>query len=197
VVHLLSEEQSGSAVCLSSTPLLTCRPVLAGEVLEIDGRPTVFEVIASGIGDAPEEDWAVIELAHVELQKPSIFEYIYEGREPQQGWQAWLIGFLAPKDAEASLAVARSLEKHVIPTRVKHLPGAANNDILYVDSPGRGSYHGCSGGALMAWDPDEERLRFLGTYAAGLKSSFLFFSTYRMVPVLPEGLAGYAGRPGD
>jgi hypothetical protein len=194
VVHLLSEDLSGSAVCLSPTRLLTCRHVLAGEVLEIDGRPTVFEVIANGTGDGLEDDWAVVELTDLELQKPSIVEYIYDGREPEQGWQAWLIGFPAPEDAEPSLAVARSLEKRVIPTRVHHLAGAPKDGILYLDSPRKGSYHGCSGGAVMVWDPDEERLRFLGTYAAGIKASFLFFSTYRMVPVLPEGLVGYAGR---
>ncbi len=181
-VHLfMSPKDGGTAVHLGNNRLLTCKHLLTGPVVEIDGVLTGYTIIASGQDETFEDDWVVIRVLNVSIQSPSILDDWEPHHHLKDGQSAWIIGFWAEGRTDLTPAEVRQLKKTFVKAQVKHPPTSRSKNLMYLVAPASDTYKGLSGAPVMVWDPETERLNFLGIYTGIEEYSFLLWYDVRHV----------------
>lgn len=181
-VHLfMSPKDGGTAVHLGNNRLLTCKHLLSGPVVEIDGVLTGYTIIASGLDETFEDDWVVIRVLNVSIQSPSILDDWETHHRLKDGQRAWIIGFWAEGRTDLTPAEVRQLKRTVVKAQVKDPPTSPSKNLVYLVAPASDSYKGLSGAPVMVWDPETERLNFLGIYMGTEEYSFLLWYDVRHV----------------
>ncbi len=181
-VHLfMSPKDAGTAVHLGNNRLLTCKHLLTGPVVEIDGVLTGYTIIASGQDETFKDDWVVIRVLNVSIQSPSILDVWEPHHRLKDGQRVWIIGFWAEGRTDVTPAEARQLRKTIVKARVKHPPTSLSKNLIYLVAPARDTYQGLSGAPVMVWDPETERMNFLGIYTGTAEYSFFLWSDVRHV----------------
>lgn len=181
-VHLfMSPKDSGTAVHLGNNRLLTCKHLLTGPVVEIDGVLTGYTIIASGQDKTFNDDWVVIRVLNVSIQSPSILDYWEPHYRLKDGQSAWIIGFWADGRTDLTPAEVRQLKKTIVKAKVKYSPTSLSKNLIYLVAPASDTYKGLSGAPVMVWDPERERLNFRGIYTGTEEYSFLLWSDVRHV----------------
>ena len=179
-VHLfMSPKDAGTAVHLGNNRLLTCQHLLAGPVVEIDGVLTGYTIIASGPDETFENDWVVIRVLNVSIPSRSILDDWEPHHRLKDGQRAWIIGFWAEGRTDLTPAEVRQLKRTFVKAKVKHPPTSLSKNLIYLVAPASDTYHGLSGAPVMVWDPETERLNFLGIYTGTEEYSFLLWSDVR------------------
>ena len=181
-VHLfMTPKDGGTAVHLGNNRLLTCKHLLTGPVVEIDGVLTGYTIIASGEDETFQDDWVVIRVLNVSIQSPSILDDWEPHHRLKDGQSAWIIGFWADGRTDFTPAEVRQLKRTVVKAKVKYPPTSRSKNLIYLVAPDRDTYKGLSGAAVMVWDPESERLNFLGIYTGTAEYSFFLWSDVRHV----------------
>ena len=177
----MSPKDGGTAVHLGNNRLLTCKHLLSGPVVEIDGLLTGYTTIASGQDETFENVWVVIRVLNVSIQSPSILDDWEPHHRLKDGQRAWIIGFWAEGRTDFTPAEVRHLKRTVVKAQVKHRPTSPSKNLIYLVAPASDTYKGLSGAPVMVWDPETERLNFLGIYTGTEERSFFLWSDVRHV----------------
>ncbi len=181
-VHLfMSSKDFGTAVHLGNNRLLTCKHLLTGPVVEIDGVLTGYTIIASGQDETFEDDWVVIRVLNVSIQSPSILDDWEPHHRLKDGQSAWIIGFWAEGRTDVTSAEVRQLKRTVVKAQVKHPATSLSKNLIYLVAPASDTYKGLSGAAVMVWDPERDRMNFRGIYTGIEEYSFFLWSDVRHV----------------
>ena len=179
-VHLfMSPKDGGTAVHLGNNHLLTCKHLLTGPVVEIDGVLTGYTIIASGEDETSQDDWVVIRVLNVSIQSPSILDDWEPHQRSKDGQSAWIIGFWAEGRTDLTPAEVRQLKKTFVKAKVKYPPTSPSKNLIYLVAPASDTYRGLSGAPVMVWDPEKERMDFLGIYTGSEEYSFFLWSEVR------------------
>lgn len=181
-VHLfMSSKEGGTAVHLGNNHLLTCKHLLTGPVVEIDRVLTGYTIIASGQDETSKDDWVVIRVLNVSIQSPSILDDWEPHHRLKDGQSVWIIGFWAEGRTDLTPAEVRQLKKTFVKAQVKHPPTSLSKNLIYLVAPASDTYRGLSGAPVMVWDPEKERMNFLGIYTGTEEYSFLVWYDVRHV----------------
>lgn len=197
-VHRLDfESKLGTGAHIGGGRLVTCRHVVRGDFVRVDGQPGLFTVLAQGPTDERGDDWAIIELMGITLDAPSILEHWPGSTQPREDDRFDLLvmkSYFYDLDTETH-DQAFDQEVTFITAEITSPPAQLDDRLLYARRPSRKDFKGGSGGPGFAIDAKTGEVRFSGVYPGGADLFFLGIPVEGYVSIVqPIGAFGEALR---
>lgn len=167
----------GTGVHIGDSRILTCRHVLVGNTVEVDGRFAIYETVASGAWDGEEDaedDWAIIELTTLDLEAPSVMSLWHGEDDPGHSEVVFKTYFYTENvDHQAAYATPVTLmQGELAPS-----PFGDTSRLLYAEVDVPTTPAGGSGGPMFSYDPATGDVVLRGLYIHGANGEFLGFPT--------------------
>lgn len=175
VHHIKSGRLQGSAVAVADDRLVTSRHLLTRRLVQVDGVPTRYSIVASGPDDKTyADDWAVIELLDLSIPAPPTLPDQDPDAHVEVGQDIYLIGYW--RRGTLPRAGISEQTKTVVRARVVSPPPSwmgPRTGLIFLDAPHGETYAGLSGGAAAYYDSVADRLMVIGIYQGTIEGKVL------------------------